>query len=99
MAYKGPHHYQAVCVVMTKMLNRILCILKENRKYELRVPNGNPIEAKEARKLIKQKFSVPENVCKRTSAKKNCKNKKEQYFHNLFQRQQINAPQNCCIAP
>ncbi len=99
MVYKGQHHYQAVCAVMTKLLNRILCILKENRKYELRDLAGNPIEAKEAKELIKQKFSVPEEVRRRTRARKNSKNKKEQYLDNLLQRQQIKAPQNCCIAP
>jgi len=101
MVNKGHCHTQAVCAVGTHLLNRALCVLKENRPYELRDPKGTPISPREAKQMIKQQFTVPEEIRQRTRSKrsrKNRKNKREERIRNLFKRQH-NAPQNSYNIP
>lgn len=52
MVNKGHCHTEAICAVIPKILNRVLCVLKEERSYELRDPEGNPISSKEAKRMI-----------------------------------------------
>ena len=98
MVHKGHCHYQAVCSVMTHLINRILCILKENRPYQLRDNANNPVTSQEAKLIIKEQFTVPEEVRQRTRSKRSRKNKKEEPIRNLFTRQ-LNAPQNSYPVP
>jgi len=94
MVNKGHCHTQAVWAVIPNLLNRILCILKQNRPYELRDTEGNPVSAKDAKQIIEQKFIVPEEIRQRTRSKRNRKNKKEKRIRNLFKRQLETTPQN-----
>lgn len=87
MVNKGHHHYQAICSVMSHLINRILCVLKENRPYELRDTDGNPVTTKQAKQIIKEHFIVPEEIRERTRSKRSRKNKKEEHIRNLFKRQ------------
>lgn len=98
MVNKGHCHNQAVCAVMTHLINRILCVLKEDRPYELRTPDGKPISAKQAKRIIKEQLIVPEEIRQRTRSRKSRKNKKEERIRNLFKRQ-LNAPQNSYNIP
>lgn len=88
MVYKGHCHTEAVCAVIPNLLNRILCILKENRPYELRDINGEPISSKVAKQIIKENFIVPEEIRQRTRSRrsrKSQKNKKEERIRNIIQ--------------
>lgn len=62
MVEKGHHHRQALCAVATRLVNRIYAVLKENRPYELRDPEGNPISVADAKALIADRFQVPTSV-------------------------------------
>lgn len=98
MVHKGNCHNHAVLSVATKLVNRILCVLKENRPYELRDSDGKAITASAAKRMIKQCFKVPEEIRKRTRSRKSLKNKKEERLHDLITRQ-LNASQNSCSIP
>jgi len=87
MVNKGHCHTEAICAVIPNLLNRILCVLKENRPYELRDTDGNPISTKEAEQTIKQQFTVPEEIRQRTRSRRSRKNRKEERIRNLFKRQ------------
>lgn len=62
MTSKGKHHTQAVCACATHLLDRLLAVLKENRAYELRDCAGNPITSAEARRIIQDKYQVPDEM-------------------------------------
>ena len=41
---------------------RVLAVLQENRPYELRDTQGNPITWEKARKLVLMNYQVPEEI-------------------------------------
>jgi transposase len=67
MVYKGKHHNQAICSSAKHLLDRVLTVLKEDRPYELRDVDGRPVTPREARTIIKERYTVPEKVRKRNS--------------------------------
>ena len=101
MVNKGHCHTQAVCAVVTHLVNRILCVLKEDRPYELRDTENKPVTAKQAKQIIKEQFIVPEEIRQRTRSRRTRKNKKEESIHNLFTRQSSSCgtPQNLYNIP
>jgi len=62
MVHHGKTHKQAMGAVMSHMGARVLTVLKENRPYEIRDTEGNPISKDDARKLILAKYQVPEEI-------------------------------------
>ena len=48
--------------VMSHIGARILAVLQENKPYELRDIQGNPISWEEARKLVLANYQVPEEI-------------------------------------
>lgn len=63
MVEKGFPHVKAVCEVATHMADRLFRgVLKDNRLYELRDAEGNPVSAPEARQIIATRYTVPEEV-------------------------------------
>jgi transposase len=62
MVRKGHHHRQALCAVATRLINRILSVLKSGRPYILRDLDGQPITLAQARQIIAARFVVPEEV-------------------------------------
>ena len=98
MVNKGHCHTQAVCAVVTHLANRVLCILKEDRPYELHDIEGKSVTAQQAKRIIKEQFTVPEEIRQRTRSRRSRKNKKEERIHNLFTRQ-LDAPQNLYNIP
>lgn len=100
MVHKGHCHTQAVCAVATRLINRIFCVVRENRPYELRDTEGKVISSKEAKRIIKEQFTVPEEIRQRTRSRKSRKNRKEERIRNLFTRQSHDAaPQNSYNIP
>jgi transposase len=70
MVHKGNCHTQAVCAVAPHLLARVLTVLKEDRPYELRDPDGNPISKRDAKLLIEREYTVPEEVRERTRSRR-----------------------------
>jgi len=62
MVYHGKNHRQAMGAVMSHLGARLWRVLKEDRPYELKDPDGNPISWDAARKLIFSKYHVPEDI-------------------------------------
>ncbi len=67
MVSKGKHHNQAICACATHLLDRVYVILKEDRPYELRDVDGTPVTPEEARAIIAERYTVPEEVRKRNN--------------------------------
>lgn len=67
MVRKGNHHHQAVCACATHLLDRIYVILKEDRPYQLRDVNHNPVTPQQARSLIAEHYTVPDEVRQRNN--------------------------------
>jgi len=62
MVYHGKNHKQAMGAVMSHLGARVLAVLKEDRPYELRDPEGKLTSKDEVRKLILSKYHVPEDI-------------------------------------
>lgn len=95
MVSKGKHHTQAVCAVATHLLDRIRVIASEDRPYELRDVDGTPVTPKQARKIIEEKYTVPEEVRKRNSRRAR-KARADQRFERDFahcQRKRESSPE------
>lgn len=70
MAHRGCHHVSAVCTIANRLLiPRVLAVLRENRPYEFRDLDGNPVTKAEARELASQ-WKVTEQVRKRLRNRK-----------------------------
>jgi len=70
MVVYGNPHTKAVCRVGRALIPRIIRTMKEDRDYVIRDLEGNPISKKEGRKIVKEQFSVPEEVRQRLSNRK-----------------------------
>jgi transposase len=62
MIQRGHHHKQALCAVATRLINRIYSVLKTAREYQLRDLNGQPITVQEGKRIIAEKFTVPDDI-------------------------------------
>jgi len=67
MVNKGKHHNQAVCTCATHLLDRILVVLREDRSYQLRDVDGTPITVEQARAIIAERYTVPEEIRRRNN--------------------------------
>jgi transposase len=67
MMHKGKHHTQAVCACATHLLDRVYVILKEDRPYQLRDVDGTPVTREQARAIIAERYTVPDEVRKRNN--------------------------------
>lgn len=70
MVNKGKHHRQAVCACTTHLLDRILVILREDRPYQLRDVDGTPVSKKQAKAIIAQRYTVPDEVRRRNNKRR-----------------------------
>lgn len=62
----GKHHIQAVCACASHLASRIYALLKEQRPYQLRDLEGQPITTTQSRELCLQ-LCVPEAIRKRNN--------------------------------
>jgi len=74
MVYHGKNHKQAMGAVMSHLGARVLRVLKEDRPYELKGPDGKAISWIEGRKLILSEYHVPEDI-RRERRRRNSKNR------------------------
>ena len=66
MTHKGQHHSQAVCCCATHLLDRVRAILRDNRPYQLRDVDGQPVSPDAARTIVLTRYHVPDAVRRRT---------------------------------
>lgn len=62
MVHKGKTHPQAVCACATHLLDRVRTVLLEDRPYELRDVDGTPVTPEQARAIIAERYTVPEEI-------------------------------------
>ena len=62
IVHNGKNHKQAMGAIMSHLGARILSVLREDRPYELRDNDGNPITWADARRLILINYQVPEEI-------------------------------------
>ncbi len=67
MVHKGQHHVQAVCACATHLLDRVRAVLRDARPYELCDVDGTPVTWQQARAIIAERYTVPEEVRQRNS--------------------------------
>lgn len=59
---KGNHHTKAVCAVATVLASRLAAVLREQRPYVIRDTDGNPVDKETAKRIIKERYTVPANI-------------------------------------
>jgi transposase len=64
IVHNGKNHKQAMGAVMSHLGARILAVLRDDKPYELRDTEGNPIAWGTAREMIASKYQVPEEIKK-----------------------------------
>lgn len=69
MVHKGKHHLQAICACAGHLLDRIYVILRDQRPYELRTPDGQPIDKTLAKAYCQQHYAVPDSVRRRNNTR------------------------------
>jgi transposase len=62
MVQYGKHHAQALCACATHVLDRVLAVLRDDRPYELRDVDGQPISPAQARQIVLERYTVPDAV-------------------------------------
>jgi transposase len=67
MVRKGKHHVQAVCTCATHLLDRVFAVLRDDRAYECRDVDGTVVDWREARRIVLEQYTVPDDVRKRTT--------------------------------
>ena len=83
---KGKHYLQAICSCATHLLNRIYAVLRDQRPYELRSPDGQLLDKSQARQFCQQHYPVPDYVRQRTNSrvrKARSEQSKEQRYQRL----------------
>lgn len=70
MVNKGNHHNQAICACATHLLDRVFAVLRDDRPYELRDVDANPVAVTQARQIIAEQYTVPDEVRRRTNKRR-----------------------------
>jgi hypothetical protein len=70
MTERGATHLKACCVVAGHLAERAWTVLNRGTPYVIYGNNGNPVTAEEAKKIIADKWTIPEDVRKRRRSRK-----------------------------
>ena len=70
MTERGATHLKASCVVASHLAERAWAVLNRGTPYVICDNNGNPVTPGEAKKIIADKWTVPEDVRKRRRSRK-----------------------------
>jgi len=70
MTERGATHLKACCVVAGHLAERAWTVLHRGTPYVICDTNGSPVTAAEAKKIIAEKWTVPEDVRKRRRSRK-----------------------------
>jgi transposase len=87
MVVHGKHHTQAVCACATHLLDRIYAILREDRPYQLCDVDGTPLDKRQARRICKEQYHVPDEVRRRNNHRAR-KARKERLVERRYNRRQ-----------
>jgi len=91
MMRKGKHHKQAVCACATHLLDRVLAVLRADKPYVVRDTDGIALTGQQARELIVERYSVPEEVRRRTN-KRNRRQQTDQRAERRARREPGRQP-------
>ncbi len=70
MTERGANHLKACCVVAGHLAERARTVMNRGTPYVISDNNGNPVTAEQARQIIADKWTVPEDVRKRRRSRK-----------------------------
>ena len=70
MTERGATHLKACCVVAGHLAERAWTVLNRGTPYVICDNNGNPVTPEEAKTIIAEKWTVPEDVRKRRRSRK-----------------------------
>lgn len=62
MTENGKHHTSALCHVSTALLTRVAACWRNQTPYQLRDIDGQPVSPEQARTIIAERYTVPEQV-------------------------------------
>ena len=88
---KGKHHKQAVCACATHLLDRVLAVLRADKPYEVRDTDGTALSGQQARELIVERYTVPQEVRRRTN-KRNRRQQADQRAERRARREPERQP-------
>ena len=70
MTERGATHLKACCVVASHLAERAWTVMSRGTPYVICDNNGNPVTPGEAKKIIAEKWTVPEDIRKRRRSRK-----------------------------
>lgn len=70
MVERGAHHNKATRVVAAKLAERIWVVMSRGEPYVVRDVDGRPVERAEAKAIIAERYTVPEEVRRRRRSRK-----------------------------
>jgi len=70
MTERGATHLKACCVVAGHLAERAWAVLNRSTPYVICDTNGNPVTPAEAKKIIAERWTVPEEIRKRRRSRK-----------------------------
>jgi transposase len=70
MTERGACHTKAICVVAAKLAERALTVFQRGIPYQLRDIDGRLVSAEQAKAIIAERYTVPEEVRRRRRSRK-----------------------------
>ena len=70
MTERGATHLKACCVVAGHLAERAWTVLNRGTPYVICDNDGNPVTTQEAKRIIAERWTVPEEVRKRRRSRK-----------------------------
>jgi transposase len=70
MVNKGAVHLKALCVVAARLAERAWVVMHRGHPYELRDIDGTPVDPATAKRIIAERFTVPEQIRRQRRSKK-----------------------------
>jgi hypothetical protein len=70
MVERGAHHQKAVCVVAARLAERSWAVMARGEPYVLRDVDGRQVTGAEARAIIAERYTVPDEVRARRSSRR-----------------------------
>jgi transposase len=70
MVNKGAVHTKALCVVAARLAERAWTVMHRGHAYELRDTDATPVDRATAKRIITERFTVPDDIRRRRRSKK-----------------------------
>lgn len=62
MVEAGKHHNSALCHIATTLLTRIIACWRTGQPYQLRDIDGTPVTIEQARAIIAERYTIPNDL-------------------------------------